>query len=584
MPDNPDGKETSPPGLSERLKNCLTEIQSLIKQGVEHSRYEFKRSTSLSRDDFDDRLDFIKLIQGVANAESSQERYIVVGADPADQQFYPVTNAAEFDQARVTPILEKYLDPVPNIEIFNNLHTDSGDALIVIIFNAVQNRPIVIKTEAKKPDGKTRLQVGDIWIKRGTGLQLITRADLDLMYRQRMEEESEDRARKRFKHFTEISAPRTSGMPPSRIPVRELLVGPPTDFQGFVNELIADSDEARFSMLIELIRESLVEGWNKQDIQQPFPQDLKSSASALGDFFRDEYLPALQSLVSACLTIIKHNGKQEWIVSAVQMLTEAFEESRDLRRLKSEYYGQLTGTLQWWRPAFEIFIGFRCVAIYAVMRDRPRFLAPILQYRVVPIRIDHSASDKAPILLWPLPSNMFTGGELMQGRSAFFWKERISTSWGAYFGTYEKYIAAACQLELLLEFNSYLGNSVNESELRKWLDANAGDLNFYYVPDLFSNSLELTVPMAERCYDVVAAQDKSSPSQYEIAPFLFAVVFGSKNLDQRQIIYGGFLDKTKAWQSQTMMQQFQRFPFMFTWQGRLGSFVKKYRDQLQKKP
>jgi len=62
MPDNPDGKETSPPGLSERLKNCLTEIQSLIKQGVEHSRYEFKRSTSLSRDDFDDRLDFIKLL------------------------------------------------------------------------------------------------------------------------------------------------------------------------------------------------------------------------------------------------------------------------------------------------------------------------------------------------------------------------------------------------------------------------------------------------------------------------------------------------------------------------------------------
>lgn len=584
MPDNPDGKETSPPELSERLKNCLTEIQSLIKQGVEHSRYEFKRSTSLSRDDFDDRLDFIKLIQGVANAESSQERYIVVGADPADQQFYPVTNAAEFDQARVTPILEKYLDPVPNIEIFNNLHTDSGDALIVIIFNAVQNRPIVIKTEAKKPDSKTRLQVGDIWIKRGTALQLITRADLDLMYRERMEEESEDRARKRFKHFTEISAPRTSGMPPSRIPVRELLVGPPTDFQGFVNELIADSDEARFSMLIELIRESLVEGWNKQDIQQPFPQDLKSSASALGDFFRDEYLPALQSLVSACLTIIKHNGKQKWIVSAVQMLTEAFEESRDLRRLKSEYYSQLTGTLQWWRPAFEISVAFRCVAIYAVMRDRPRFLAPILECRVVPIRIDHSASDKAPILLWPLPSNMFTGGELMQGRSAFFWKERISASWGAYFGTYEKYIAAACQLELLLEFNSYLGNSVNESELKKWLDANAGDLNFYYVPDLFSNSLELTVPMAERCYDVVAAQDKSSPSQYEIAPFLFAVAFGSKNLDQRQIIYGGFLDKTKAWQSQTMMQQFQRFPFMFTWQGRLGSFVKKYRDQLQKKP
>jgi hypothetical protein len=57
-----------------------------------------------------------------------------------------------------------------------------------------------------KTDGKIRLQVGEIWIKKGTALQLATRADFDLMYRQRMEEEeAEERARKRFKHFTEIS-------------------------------------------------------------------------------------------------------------------------------------------------------------------------------------------------------------------------------------------------------------------------------------------------------------------------------------------------------------------------------------------
>jgi hypothetical protein len=100
MVDDPVQDETSPPPLSQRLQSCLTEIQSLIRQGVEHSRYEFKRAASISRDDFDDRLDFIKLIQGVANSESSQERYVVIGADPKDKQFYPVTNSAEFDQAR----------------------------------------------------------------------------------------------------------------------------------------------------------------------------------------------------------------------------------------------------------------------------------------------------------------------------------------------------------------------------------------------------------------------------------------------------------------------------------------------------
>jgi hypothetical protein len=172
---------------------------------------------------------------------------------------------------------------------------------------------------------------------------------------------------------------------------------------------------------------------------------------------------------------------------------------------------------------------------------------------------------------------------LMQGRSAFFWKERISTSWGSYFGAYDKFIAAACQLELLLEFNSHLAtNSIRDTGFQEWLDEQAGDASFRYVPDLYSNSLELTVPMAERCYDIVAAQDQSSPSQYEVLPMLFAAAFKNKTLDRRLFLYGEFLDNLKAVQSRTMMQQFRRFPFMFTWQGRLADIVQKYREQRPK--
>jgi hypothetical protein len=144
MLDEPKAKESSPPALSERLQRCLTEIRSLVRQGVEHPRFEFKRAASISREDFDDRLDFIKLLQGVANSEASEERYVVIGADPSDKRFYPVTNADEFDHARVSPILAKYLDPVPNVEVFNNVQTDDGHALIVFILNAAQDRPIVI--------------------------------------------------------------------------------------------------------------------------------------------------------------------------------------------------------------------------------------------------------------------------------------------------------------------------------------------------------------------------------------------------------------------------------------------------------
>ena len=69
----------------------------------------------------------------------------------------------------------------------------------------LKHQLLIVNRPEAKTDGKIRLQVGEIWIKKGTALQLATRADFDLMYRQRMEEEAEERARKRFKHFTEIS-------------------------------------------------------------------------------------------------------------------------------------------------------------------------------------------------------------------------------------------------------------------------------------------------------------------------------------------------------------------------------------------
>jgi hypothetical protein len=92
----------------------------------------------------------------MANAEITGERYIIVGGDPKEKRFYPVFNTAEFDQATVLPVLAKYLDPVPRFEVFNNLQTDNGEPFILIILDENQPRQIVVKTEGKRTDGKTR--------------------------------------------------------------------------------------------------------------------------------------------------------------------------------------------------------------------------------------------------------------------------------------------------------------------------------------------------------------------------------------------------------------------------------------------
>jgi hypothetical protein len=215
--------------LSVRIEEFRREIQTLVIQGVEHPRFEFKRSCSIVRENLEDRLDFIKLVQGVANADVTGERCIVIGADPKEKKWFTVSNGDEFDGATVSSVIAKYLDPVPRFQVFNNLQTDDGQPFVLFVLDADQPRPIVVKTEGPIPksSGKVGLQIGQIWIKRDTGLQLATRSDLDAMYRLRMEEEAEDRARKRFKHFSELSGtPHSIVTSPSRVPVRDLLVAP----------------------------------------------------------------------------------------------------------------------------------------------------------------------------------------------------------------------------------------------------------------------------------------------------------------------------------------------------------------------
>jgi hypothetical protein len=324
-----------PPALSDRIKEFCREVQRLIAQGIEHPQFEFKRSCSISRENLDDRLDFIKLLQGVANAEIASERCIVIGADPKTKSFHPVANSAEFDHATVDSILTKYLDPMPQFEVFNNLQTEDGHPFVLFVLAADQPRPVVVTTEGRRTDGKTRLQIGDIWIKRGTALQLATRDDLEQMYKVRMEQEAEDRARRRFRHFSDVGAG-TSLSAPSvpRAPARELLFGPAVEFRRFVEDLFAANDQARFRMLLELIRESLVDGWDKLGKHRGAASpDLKEFTQQVHAFNRDEFLPALQSLVAMGLLIAKYDFQLDWLEPIATILAEAFEASRGLQQL-----------------------------------------------------------------------------------------------------------------------------------------------------------------------------------------------------------------------------------------------------------
>lgn len=156
--------------LSERVEEYRREVQRLVQQGIEHPKYEFKRECSIAKENLRARLDFVKLVQGLANADSRGEHFIVIGADQRAREFFPVSNLRDFDPAKVSEVLGKYLDPIPHIEVFNALQTDNGYPFVLVVLAATQPRPVSAKADVFDNDGKPLVHEGDIWIKRDTKL------------------------------------------------------------------------------------------------------------------------------------------------------------------------------------------------------------------------------------------------------------------------------------------------------------------------------------------------------------------------------------------------------------------------------
>ncbi len=563
-----------PPQPSERIQKYHAEVQLLVKQGGEQPRFEFKRTASLKRENLDDRFSFIKLLQGLANAEIDGERCVVIGADPKGKQFFPVSSIAEFDAAKISQVLTAYLDPLPLFNVYH-LTTDNKEPFVLIVLEASQPRPILVIKEGHTEDGRERLQVGEVWIKKNTGLVRATRADIDLMYKTIIEKEVEDRARRRLQHLIEISPTQHAQAAASRCPDFALLVGPKNNLISFAEELMAGGDLRRFRMLVELAREPLIDGWDNLNVRGGIvPADVKEVST----FFRDQFLPSLQSIVELAAVTIKYQAEVDsWLSPLTDLLVDAFDASRGLNWLKSQYMLQQSDALKWWQPGFEVYIAARTIAVYAVARKRHVYLEAILPKCVTRISIDDRSTSKTPILFWPFLGVEFP--EFADGRASYYWKARVASSWGKLFGNSSKFLEASSQLEFLLELNSHFGlNVLGDTNLEKLLLEDFSEVSFNYLPDLYSQDLQATVPIAELLYDVFYS-NRAFPRHLAVDNRIFDRVLANMQPSARLQTYAGFLFHLKKWQSEYMFQALRRFAFFYTWQGRLGKVVREYEER-----
>jgi hypothetical protein len=327
-----------------------------------------------------------------------------------------------------------------------------------------------------------------------------------------------------------------------------------------------------------MARERLVDEWDSHQVKGPgLPEDVDAWVGEINEFYRDGFTPSLESAVELGLQVIKFEAPDLWLGLIVDTLIDTFETSRRLDRPRSGLPGATRTILPFTRPAYEAYVGVRTLATYAVARKRFPFLAKILPKLVRFFTLDNLSPVLVPIVFWPFAGALQLP-DMRGGRNRTLWTERIGASWPSYFGTPEKFLSAAFQLEFILEFNSYVFEVVKPDGISK-LDDPDRRRYFAYEPDFWANRLDDTVPIAELFYDALAA-GPHVPAGCAIDERAIDLTFKGKGPHDRLLFLGGFLTHLKSWQAGAMLRA-SRFPFMFDWEGRLKAISFEYAQSIK---
>lgn len=569
--------ENSQPAISERTERYRREIQQLVELGIEHPRCELTQQASISKENSKARADFLKLVQGLANAHLREERWLVIGADRSGKAFVPLTNADEFDPANVQAVLEKYLHPVPNHEVFR-LATDQGTEFIAVIVAAKQKRPVVARTDAKDHEGKVIIRKSDVWIKEGTGLRLASGEDFQAIIRENTEAEAESLARSRFAHFRdEIVVTQQLYQPTGRrIPTNDLIFGKDETFRLYVRDLLVTTDSARFLMLIELLRDLLIEGWNQiggySNDAAEYDGDLRKSALR---HKTEIFLPTLRRLIELGILIIKHEADGAWFAKASDLLVETFDSATRLSRLSAfeavpvlePYFEPFVGQRM---PRVESWIAARVLAAYAMKRKRYRYVSPLLKALIALQRVDKRI--RRPLLFWGHASQI----EMQKGYTSFCWTRRVENSLSDYFGDREEFVQASCDLEFVLEFNSYVGMGNAGNTAVQHLAKVAADVLFQYIPDIYQYGVERTTTFAESWVDALRRSPQDvTVQELSVFPSVFASLLPNQSDEARVALAGGYLDYLSGMQSDFDRRRF--YLRSASWGEKLGTILESYR-------
>ena len=580
----PENTDAPPPKLSERVIGYRQEVEKVVREVGEHPVYEFKRSCSLQN--LTEKLEFVKDIQSIATSRIEREKFLVIGADAGTKEFCAVTNSADFDEDDVRKLLDKYLSPVPDFEVFP-LEASDGTAFVLIVIPKQKNRRIVAKATVYEPppSGKLILREGDLWTKgSATGKRLAKSGDWDEIFEELIEAETERRTRQRTAHVLEVAIAREKvqqGSGRSAIPS----VFTDQEFEALMEEVCGSQDKARFSVLLERLRDDLVEGWHRisayDDSTTHFIDSAGSSAGypvKVREHIKNVFRPTMHWLTLAGLSVVKNAGPIDFLDMVVDLLKEVYDTSHSLLILRAiSNHGVTSATDEQHTshtvPAVESLISTHLIGAYIAKRDRFAYLKSLL-------RPDVQAEDRygglftpRPLAFWPLTLQYGEHNDLRTtyGRLAYCLRRIDSDS--AYlrlFGSVSAATVELCRYEFCLELNSYLAVSKDESpESVAYTQQFYPSMDFAFRPGFLIYGLESIHRLALRIFSDIKKKKRD---------FINLLVFdpsftGYLTKDGGDVVFLGFL-KTLVGEQGRLYTEMRRFAPLHTWPKDLDDAIK----------
>jgi len=502
-PEKPDKPHQAISDLAARTAKYTQDVEKVVRAVGEHPLYELKRSCSMK--DLKDRIEFVKDIQSIATSRIEYEKFLIIGADATTKSFVPVQNLNEFDEASVRQLFEKYLNPIPEFELFQ-LNTSDGSPFIVFVIPKQRNRRILARVTVEEPNDpkpKILIREGDLWTKgTSTGKRLAKPEDWDEIYEEIVESEAERRTRQRTAHELESAIAREKIRP---------LVGESalpsyftdSEFQALMEDLCSSQNKSKMKVLLERLRDDLVEGWHSIGAYEgtPQPTAIAQESRALSqdhirNHIKNVFRPAMHWLTLAGMHVVKNSGPVPFLDAVTDLLQEVFESSCRLVALRRFIpYGEVVASVDdhvsHTVPALESLTSLHLIGGYLAKRKRFEYLASLFRSDVYAVTLTGNVEEKKRLMaFWPLGTGQGEPTEIrFRAGRINFCVARITAD-SAYlklFGSIGAATEALCQYEYCLELNSFLAvRGLGTDESAEYLEKRYPHLNFYFWPSFIA--------------------------------------------------------------------------------------------------